>query len=88
MPKVPWYNNFDKEFDQKNLREWRCSNPNCRALLAMEYVHSGNIAIKCQGTDKVTKKTCGELNRLMFRSLAHSDTITTATPAGGTKNNK
>lgn len=71
MAKVKWHENFDREFDTKHLREWRCSK--CRKLLAMEYVHSGNIAIKC---------VCGELNRLMFKSLAHNDTITTATPAG------
>jgi len=71
MAKVKWHENFERDFDTKHLREWRCSK--CRKLLAMEYVHSGNIAIKC---------VCGELNRLMFKSLAHNDTITTATPAG------
>lgn len=72
MAKVEWHKNFERDFDTKHLREWRCGK--CRKLLAMEYVHSGNIAIKC---------VCGELNRLMFKSLAHNDTITTATPAGG-----
>lgn len=71
MAKVKWHENFERDFDTKHLREWRCSK--CRKLLAMEYVHSGNLAIKC---------VCGELNRLMFKSLAHNDTITTATPAG------
>lgn len=76
MVKLAWYQRFDRDFDKKHLREWRCSK--CHKLLAMEYVHSGNIAIKCQ---------CGELNRLMFRT-APRDTINTATPAGGTNNNK
>lgn len=71
MAKLEWHQNFDKEFDKKHLREWRCSK--CRKLLAMEYIHSGNIAIKC---------VCGELNRLMFKSLPHNDTIKLATPAG------
>ena len=71
MAKLDWHQNFDQEFDKKHLREWRCSK--CRKLLAMEYIHSGNIAIKC---------VCGELNRLMFKSLAHNDTISIATPAG------
>lgn len=76
MAKLQWPANFEREFDKKHLREWRCSN--CRKLLAMEYIHSGNIAIKC---------ACGELNRLMFKSVPHNDKIATATPAGSTKNN-
>jgi len=75
MAKVTWHENFNREFDKKHLREWRCSK--CRKLLAMEYIHSGNIAIKC---------VCGELNRLMFKSLAHNDKINLATPAGGDNN--
>lgn len=75
-PKQPWYKNHDDEFDKNHLREWRCDR--CRKLLAMEYVHSGNIAIKCYN--------CGELNRLMFRTLGR-DTISTATPNKGGGNN-
>lgn len=76
MAKIEFPKHFEREFDKKHLREWRCSK--CRKLLAMEYIHSGNIAIKC---------ACGELNRLMFKSVPLGDKINTATPAGS-KNNK
>ena len=76
MAKLEWHKNFDRDFDQKHLREWRCSK--CRKLLGMEYIHSGSIAIKCG---------CGELNRLVFKTMPRSDRIKTATPAGGDNNN-
>lgn len=76
---VAWHANFDAEFDRNRLREWRCTK--CRGLLAMEYVHSGNLAIKCYHQDISTGQQCGELNRLMVKRPR--DILEPATPKGG-----
>jgi phage FluMu protein Com len=43
--------------DEKFWKEVRCTN--CRRLLAMEYIYSGRIMIKCR---------CGEMNTITYKT--------------------
>lgn len=42
----------------KPMREFRCTK--CRALLGLEYIYAGRLAIKCHN--------CNELNRIDFKT--------------------
>ena len=43
--------------DDQFWKEVRCTN--CRRLLAMEYIYSGRIMIKCR---------CGEMNTITYKT--------------------
>lgn len=48
-----------QNIDNRAYKEVRCTN--CRRLLAMEYIYSGRIVIKCR---------CGEMNKIEYKTPA------------------
>jgi len=46
------------KINNETYREFRCTK--CRNLLAMEYIHSGRLQIKCP--------KCNELNTINFKT--------------------